>query len=95
MGVDDKHTGVRRSLVNFHSARRWFATKARHAGQPKETIADVIGHSVEKQDVTFGVYARDASAEQRRACVEAVQLPSGDAEQEAIRARRAVCDRAV
>lgn len=74
-GVDDRREGVRRSLVNFHSARRWFATKARHAGQPKETIADVIGHRPDKQDVTFGVYAREASRAQRKACVEAVKLP--------------------
>jgi hypothetical protein len=60
--------------VNFHSARRWFATKARHAGQPKETIADVVGHKPDKSDVTFGVYAREASEAQRRACVEAVRL---------------------
>ena len=75
VGVDDSREGVRRSLVNFHSARRWFTTKARHAGQPKETIADVIGHRPDKQDVTFGVYAKEASRVQRRACVEAVRLP--------------------
>jgi integrase len=74
LGVDEKRDGVRRSLVNFHSARRWFATKARYAGQPKDTIADVIGHRPDKQDVTFGRYARGASTAQLRACVEAVQL---------------------
>ena len=75
LGVADDQADTRRSLVNFHSARRWFTTKARHAGQPKETIADVIGHAPDKQDVTFGVYAREASVGQRRACVEAVYLP--------------------
>ena len=75
LGVADAQANTRRSLVNFHSARRWFTTKARHAGQPKETIADVIGHAPDKQDVTFGVYARQASEEQRRACVEAVKWP--------------------
>ncbi|MGJ8587679.1 MAG: tyrosine-type recombinase/integrase [Yoonia sp.] len=75
LGVADDQADTRRSLVNFHSARRWFTTKARHAGQPKETIADVIGHTPDKQDVTFGVYAREASEGQRRACVEAVRLP--------------------
>lgn len=75
VGVADSREGVRRSLVNFHSARRWFTTKARHAGQSKETIADVIGHRPDKQDVTFGVYAREASQDQKRACVEAVTLP--------------------
>ncbi len=75
VGVDDRRDGVRRSLVNFHSARRWFTTKARHAGQQRETIADVIGHRPDKQDVTFGVYARGASEDQKRACVGAVELP--------------------
>jgi len=77
LGVDDKREGVRRSLVNFHSARRWFATKARHAGQTKDIIADVIGHRPDKQDVTFGRYARGASEGQLRACVEAVRFPDG------------------
>ena len=67
--------GSRRSLVNFHSARRWFTTKARHAGQPKETIADVIGHAPDRQDITFGVYAKDASEAQKRECIEAVSMP--------------------
>jgi integrase len=76
LGVDDQQTGTRRSLVNFHSARRWFTTKARHAGQPRETIADVIGHKPDKQDLTFWVYAKEASEGQRRECVEAVRLPT-------------------
>ncbi len=75
VGVDDRRPGIRRSLVNFHSARRWFTTKARHAGHPKETIAEIVGHAPDKKDVTFGVYARGASEEQRRTCVAAVRLP--------------------
>ena len=75
LGVDDKREGKRRSLVNFHSARRWFTTEARHAGNPKETISDVIGHHADKKDITFGVYTPGASEAQRRACVESVRLP--------------------
>ena len=75
IGVDDKRDGKRRSLVNFHSARRWFITAARHAGQPRETIGDVVGHRADKKDVTFGVYTQGASEAQWSACVEAVQLP--------------------
>lgn len=75
LGVDDKREGKRRSLVNFHSARRWFTTEARHAGHPKETIGDVIGHHADKKDITFGVYTKGASEAQRRACVESVRLP--------------------
>lgn len=76
LGVDDVRPGHRRSLVNFHSARRWFVTEARHAGQPKETIADVVGHVPDKKDVTFGVYTKGASPAQMRACIEAVKLPA-------------------
>ena len=76
VGVDDKREGKRRSLVNFHSARRWFITAARHAGQPRETIGDVVGHRPDKRDITFGVYTQGASEAQWRACVEAVQLPA-------------------
>jgi integrase len=36
--VDDKPEGRRRSRVNFHSFRRWFATKAEQAGH-HETLA--------------------------------------------------------
>ncbi|WBU54633.1 tyrosine-type recombinase/integrase [Paracoccus sp. SCSIO 75233] len=75
LGVDDMQPGKRRSLVNFHSARRWFITQARHEGQPRETIADVVGHVPDKKDMTFGVYTRGASPAQMRACVEAVRLP--------------------
>lgn len=75
LGVDEKLDGVRRSLVNFHSARRWFITSARHADQPKETIQEVVGHAVDDGDVTFGIYTQGASKAQLRACVEAVKLP--------------------
>lgn len=75
LGVAEDQADTRRSLVNFHSGRRWFTRRAKDAGQPRETIADVIGHAPDKQDVTFGVYARGASEEHKRACVEAVRLP--------------------
>lgn len=77
LGVDESIEGVRRSLVNFHSARRWFITLARHAGQPKETIQEIVGHAADKDDVTFGVYTKGSSGGQLRACVEAVKLPAG------------------
>ncbi|MER8567045.1 tyrosine-type recombinase/integrase [Mesorhizobium sp. M0924] len=73
--VNDVREGKRRSLVNFHSARKWFITAARHAGQPLETIKDIVGHKPNKKEITFGVYTNGASAEQMRACVEAVKLP--------------------
>lgn len=77
LGVHEPRPGKRRSLVNFHSARKWFTTQARHAGQPAETIKDVVGHKADKKkDITFGVYTTGASAAQMKACVEAVKLPT-------------------
>jgi hypothetical protein len=35
--VDERRAGKRRSLVNFHSFRRWFCTKAEQAGIPATT----------------------------------------------------------
>nr|WP_244480275.1 tyrosine-type recombinase/integrase [Rhizobium sp. Root1220] len=76
LGVEDKRPGKRRSLVNFHSARRWFVSQARHADQPLETVKDVVGHvSDKKKDITFGVYTQGASVKQMKDCVGAVALP--------------------
>ena len=64
VGVDEVRPGRRRSLVNFHSFRRWFCTKAEQAGIPETTIAAVV---------VFGTYSAGPSMEQFRACVEAVE----------------------
>ncbi|KEC72005.1 integrase family protein [Rhizobium leguminosarum bv. phaseoli CCGM1] len=73
VGVEDRRAGKRRGLVNFHSFRRWFITKAEQAGQPESTIAVVVGHK--RQGMTFGVYSGGPLLEQARLCVEAVKLP--------------------
>ena len=77
-GVDDKRDGKRRSLVNFHSARRWFVAEAERAGIAEATVAVVVGHAEKRQKgFTFGAYNRPGpSGAQRRAVVEAVRLPS-------------------
>ncbi|RST88329.1 integrase [Aquibium carbonis] len=74
VGVDDRQAGKRRSLVNFHSFRRWFITKAEQAGQPESTIQTVVGQK--RASIAFGVYSAGPSLEQLTACVEAVRLPS-------------------
>ena len=74
LGIDDRRTGRKRSLVNFHSFRRWFITKAEQAGIPESTIATVVGHK--RQGMTFGLYSAGPQLEQLRACVEAVKLPA-------------------
>lgn len=75
LDVDDRREGKRRSLVNFHSFRRWFITEAERADQPVSTIAAVVGHQEGREGMTFGVYSRGPSDEQLRSCVEAVKLP--------------------
>lgn len=76
LGVDDMREGKRRSLVTFHSARHWFAFNASIAGQHENTIGSVIGHRPDKKKITFGVYIKGISEEQRQACVGIVQLPA-------------------
>jgi integrase len=74
LGVAVVLEGKRRSLVNFHSFRRWFCTKAEQAGQPETIIAAVVGHK--RHGMTFGVYSGGPNEMQFRACVEAVKLPA-------------------
>lgn len=75
VGVEDAREGKRRSLVNFHSFRRWFITTAERAGQPESTIQTVVGQK--RASIAFGVYSAGPSLEQLRECVEVVQLPNG------------------
>jgi integrase len=76
LAVNEKREGVRRSLVNFHSFRRTFATKARHADIPEATIQDVVGHETgQKKSVLLSRYAKEASWKQKADCVEAVAVP--------------------
>ncbi|MBM2715840.1 integrase [Mesorhizobium caraganae] len=71
--VEDVRDGKRRSLVNFHSFRRWFITKAERAGQPESTIQTVVGQK--RASIAFGVYSAGPTLEQLTVCVEAVRLP--------------------
>jgi integrase len=76
-GVADKRDGRRRSLVNFHSTRKWLVTQAHRAGIAENIVAAVVGHSDKdnKPKITFGVYSGGPSGKQKRACVEAARLP--------------------
>jgi integrase len=76
LGVDDKREGKRRSLVNFHSFRKWFVTQAERGDIPPSTIAAVVGHLEGREGITLRVYSRGPSDDQLRACVEAVTLPT-------------------
>ena len=74
VGIGEKREGIRRSLVNLHSFRRWFITKAEQAGIAPWVMAAVVGHA--RQGMTLGTYSRGPSEEQLRECVVAVRLPS-------------------
>lgn len=73
LGVQDG-TG-RRSLVNFHSWRRWFDTAALNAGQPPHFVSLVMGHAEGRKGMTLGPYWGGAEDDALRAVVEAVKLP--------------------
>lgn len=73
--VDDKRPGQRRSLVNFHSFRRWFVTQAEQSGIPESTISSVVGHEEGRKSITLGVYSGGPAWQQMCACVGAVKLP--------------------
>ena len=75
-GVDDKREDKRRSLVNFHSFRRWFVTEAERAGQQEAIISAVVGHEEGRKSITLSVYSSGPSEDQKRRCVEAVRLPA-------------------
>jgi integrase len=77
LGVDERGEGQRQSNIDFHSWRRWFATKAEEAGQEPHIISAVVGHKLGRQGMTLGVYSGGPSEEQMRAVVESVRLPPG------------------
>jgi integrase len=84
VGVDERISGQRRSLVNFHSFRRWFAAQAQRAletgatGFTPWTLADVLGHDRGQLalPMTMGTYGGKSDHGAHRACVEAVKLPA-------------------
>ena len=73
VGVEEVVPGRRRSLVNFHSFRRYFITKAEQADQMEHIIAVAVGHK--RTGMTLGRYSGGPLLEQARRCVEAVKLP--------------------
>ncbi|MFC5394177.1 tyrosine-type recombinase/integrase [Bosea vestrisii] len=75
-GVDEVVPGKRRSLVNFHSFRRWFITKAERAGNKDTLIAAIVGHK--RSGLTLGRYSEGPEMRQARRCVASVKLPPLD-----------------
>lgn len=87
LGLDERPNGKLKSNIDFHSLRRWFIKSARDAllagatGYNPWTIADVVGHEdddlKDTLKMTLGLYPGKSPDDALRACVAAVQLPSG------------------
>lgn len=75
-GVEQKVPGKRRSLVNFHSFRRWFITKAERANVRPELIAAIVGHK--RSGMTLGRYSEGPDMKAARRAIAAVKLPRLD-----------------
>jgi len=76
VGVDQVLPGKRRSLVNFHSFRRWFITKAEQADVPEPLIAAIVGHT--RTGITLRRYSQGPAMRQARRAVAKVKLPPLD-----------------
>lgn len=83
LGIGEKGANSRQDTADMHSFRRWFIDRAKARlvepglGYTGWTIAEVVGHNTDDEPLglTMSVYAGPSSADQMRACVEAVKLP--------------------
>lgn len=76
VGVDEQVPGRRRSLVNFHSFRRWFCTRAEQAGVDPTLLSAMVGHK--RGSITLDLYSEGPSAKMARLAIEFVKLPPTD-----------------
>lgn len=76
VGVDQVVPGKRRSLVNFHSFRRWFISRLEQAGVAAELIAALVGHK--RGSVTFDVYSEGPAMRSARRAIGKLSLPPID-----------------
>lgn len=90
IGVREELAGKRRSLVNFHSFRRWFITKMERAGVNGDISAAIVGHK--RSGLTLGRYSEGPEMRQAIEAVAKVRLPPLDgspvAEDRALTPRR-------
>lgn len=76
LGVADVVEGKRRSLVNFHSWRRWFITKMERAAVNGDLIAAIVGHK--RSGLTLGRYSEGPEMEAAKEAIAKVRLPPLD-----------------
>ncbi|WP_144765882.1 tyrosine-type recombinase/integrase [Methylobacterium dankookense] len=76
VGVDEVVAGKRRSLVNFHSFRRWFSSRMEQAGVPGEMISAIVGHK--RSSITLDVYSEGPHMRAARRAIAKLKLPPLD-----------------
>ncbi|GAA0261033.1 hypothetical protein LNAOJCKE_4075 [Methylorubrum aminovorans] len=76
VGVDDVVEGKRRSLVNFHSFRRWFISRMEQAGVEDELIAAIVGHK--RGSITLDVYSEGPDMRRAQEAITKLRLPPLD-----------------
>lgn len=76
LGVNEQVEGKRRSLVNFHSFRRWFITKAERAAVDGDLLAAIVGHK--RSGLTLGRYSEGPEMASAKVAVAKVSLPPLD-----------------
>ena len=76
VGVDEVVEGKRRALVNFHSFRRWFITKAERTGYSGDLVAAIVGHK--RAGITLSRYSAGPEWDAAEDCIARVQLPPLD-----------------
>lgn len=77
LGTYARQEGRKQGDVDFHSFRRWFATKAEQAGQMPNVIAYVMGHTEGRQHLSLKSYSAGPSMDQEREVIESIRLPEG------------------
>lgn len=76
VGVDEQVPGKRRSLVNFHSFRRWFISRMEQAEVPEAMIAAIVGHK--RGSITLDVYSEGPKMQAARRAIAQIKLPPLD-----------------
>lgn len=76
LGVREEVAGVRRSLVNFHSFRRWFITKLEREGVPGDLIAAIVGHK--RGGLTLDRYSSGPALQMALEAIVKIKLPPLD-----------------
>lgn len=76
LGIDDVVEGKRRSLVNFHSFRRWFITKGERANIDGDLLAAIVGHK--RSGLTLGRYSEGPEMAAAKKAIERIRLPPLD-----------------